>query len=391
MKDNVNQAMTAAVAFGVGMLMMYVFDPDQGRRRRALAVDKVRSASAGMSDITQAARRDAVNRGRGLIARMRSRLFMRHASAQTLEEQVRARISRAVSNAGALEVRADDGAVVLAGPLLKRELNKLMSAAWSTPGVERIDNQLELHDQPGDIPALQGARKQGVQSRLMGESWTPSLRVLAGVTGAAATIAGLVYRPFGIAGTLLGGALLVRAIGNKSLRRMAGLSGPESVHIDKEIFIAAPPKRVFEFWRRQENFPHFMRNVLDVRPAGENCWRWRVAGPLGGAVEWYAEIVEHEENRRLAWRTLPGSSVEHQGRIDFESDAGGTRLRVSMGYAPTGGVLGHAVARLFGKDAKTEIDEDLMRTKSFLETGIPPHDAARAGEPVYGEAQRSAP
>jgi hypothetical protein len=31
---------------------------------------------------------------------------------------------------------------------------------------------------------------------------------------------------------------------------------------------------------------------------------------------------------------------------------------------------------LFGVDPKHEMDDDLMRMKSYLETGVPPHDAA---------------
>ena len=47
-----------------------------------------------------------------------------------------------------------------------------------------------------------------------------------------------------------------------------------------------------------------------------------------------------------------------------------------MSYAPPAGVLGHAVARLFGADPKSELDEDLMRLKNTLETGKAPRDAA---------------
>jgi len=50
-----------------------------------------------------------------------------------------------------------------------------------------------------------------------------------------------------------------------------------------------------------------------------------------------------------------------------------------MRYGPPAGVLGHGFAKLLGVDPKTELDEDLMRLKSFLETGKQPHDcAARA-------------
>jgi uncharacterized membrane protein len=40
-----------------------------------------------------------------------------------------------------------------------------------------------------------------------------------------------------------------------------------------------------------------------------------------------------------------------------------------MGYTPPAGVLGHAVASLFGSDPKHAMDEDLARLKTLLEQG----------------------
>ena len=57
--------------------------------------------------------------------------------------------------------------------------------------------------------------------------------------------------------------------------------------------------------------------------------------------------------------------------------AGGTRIRVRLSYIPPAGAFGHAVASIFGADPKSEMDADLMRMKSMIETGNPPHDAAR--------------
>ena len=45
--------------------------------------------------------------------------------------------------------------------------------------------------------------------------------------------------------------------------------------------------------------------------------------------------------------------------------------------ATPAGVLGHAVAAMFGADPKSEMDADLMRMKHMIETGKPPHDAAQ--------------
>ena len=57
----------------------------------------------------------------------------------------------------------------------------------------------------------------------------------------------------------------------------------------------------------------------------------------------------------------------------------GARVRVTvrLRYFPPAGAFGHAVAALFGADPKSEMDADLLRMKAMIETGRPPHDAAR--------------
>jgi uncharacterized membrane protein len=49
-----------------------------------------------------------------------------------------------------------------------------------------------------------------------------------------------------------------------------------------------------------------------------------------------------------------------------------------MSYSPPAGVLGHAVASLFGADPQTEMGEDIARLKSYFETGKPARDAVSA-------------
>jgi uncharacterized membrane protein len=121
-----------------------------------------------------------------------------------------------------------------------------------------------------------------------------------------------------------------------------------------------------------------MINVREVKVREDGSSHWTVAGPGGISVEWEAVTTRREENRLLAWRTVPGAIVEHAGMIHFERVNGGTRLDIKMSYNPLAGALGHVVAKLFGADPKTKLDEDLLRMKTFLETGKAAHDAAAA-------------
>jgi hypothetical protein len=82
-----------------------------------------------------------------------------------------------------------------------------------------------------------------------------------------------------------------------------------------------------------------------------------------------------------AWRREPGAAVKNAGSIHFEvADNGGTHVTVHMSYCPPAGALGHGIAALMGGDPKRELDKDLMRMKSFIESGIQPHDAAKRNE-----------
>jgi hypothetical protein len=62
---------TAVGAFGLGALVMYIFDPQQGRRRRALARDQLAHAQRRIGDTANATYQDLRNRAYGLYAETR--------------------------------------------------------------------------------------------------------------------------------------------------------------------------------------------------------------------------------------------------------------------------------------------------------------------------------
>lgn len=58
-------------AAALGAAAMYMFDPEHGRRRRAMAKDKVNSARAKTRKAAERTARDLTNRARGAIAETR--------------------------------------------------------------------------------------------------------------------------------------------------------------------------------------------------------------------------------------------------------------------------------------------------------------------------------
>ena len=61
-----------AAGVGVGALIMYMLDPEQGRRRRALARDQVTSFVTDAEKRIEAKARHLSNRARGVVAEARS-------------------------------------------------------------------------------------------------------------------------------------------------------------------------------------------------------------------------------------------------------------------------------------------------------------------------------
>jgi hypothetical protein len=62
---------------GIGAILMYIFDPDQGRRRRALLRDQMVGLSNDASDAIGKKARDLRNRAQGVIAETSSMLGIR--------------------------------------------------------------------------------------------------------------------------------------------------------------------------------------------------------------------------------------------------------------------------------------------------------------------------
>jgi uncharacterized membrane protein len=168
---------------------------------------------------------------------------------------------------------------------------------------------------------------------------------------------------------LLGKSLVYRSLGISTAR--AGSSAQKGIRVDKAILIGRPPEEVYRFWRNLENLPRIMAHLKAVRNIDDRTSHWVAKGPVGSEVEWDAEIIEDQENRRIGWRSLQGSDVQSQGSVTFgpAGDGRDTDLRVSLEYQPPGGVAGAAVATIFGTDPAKQIDEDLQRFRRLLETG----------------------
>lgn len=384
-----NKGLSMIGGIGLGAGLAYLFDPEMGNRRRAMIRDKAVRALNKTGDAVESSARDLQHRFIGTVSELRSRVTEvgeevsdeLAESTHRLEARVRAKLGMVSSHPGAIELRVDNGRVTLSGPILSDEVDPVFSAISSVRGVKGVENQLEVHQTADDVPSLQGGTRRRRQFELMQENWSPAARTMMGMTGTLLTFYGLRRDGFfrTIVGTI-GLGILARSVTNMPMKRIVGIgAGHRAVDVQKTIHIAAPVEKVFEFWDHFQNFPKFMSNVREVLPKGENRSHWVVSGPAGVPVEWDAEITERIPNQVVAWKTVPGSTVDHAGIVRFDSESDGTtRVNIRMSYNPPAGAIGHVVASLFGADPKSEMDADLARMKTLIETGIRPHDAAAA-------------
>jgi uncharacterized membrane protein len=151
----------------------------------------------------------------------------------------------------------------------------------------------------------------------------------------------------------------------------------EGIRVDRGITIERPLSEVYSFWRHLENLPKFMRHVKSVKVLDELRSHWEVSTVGGKVVEWDAEMIEQRDNEMISWRSAPGADVDNAGSVWFTPTPGAnaTIVRVSLMYSPPGGKAAALAAKVFGRDAGSEIEEDLRRLKSLLETGEVPHES----------------
>jgi osmotically-inducible protein OsmY len=141
--------------FVAGGITVALLDPRRGAARRAALRDKGLSAVRDAAETASRHVRDLRQRLQGIVYESKARMSEQPVPDDILVERVRAQLGRPVSNPRAVEVRAQDGCVVLSGPILADEAEELIRRISRIPGVRSIESQLELHADASDIPSLQ--------------------------------------------------------------------------------------------------------------------------------------------------------------------------------------------------------------------------------------------
>lgn len=143
------------------------------------------------------------------------------------------------------------------------------------------------------------------------------------------------------------------------------------MNVSRSITIAQPRAQIYDVLRRA----------------------WSALTPGGEDVEWQAVIVRDDANDCVAWRSIEGSEVRHEGRVEFKDapPGRGTEVVVQLDVDPPGGAIGAGLARLFGEDPGEELKSALRRLKQLLELGeVVRSDGSLAGAGQGVTKQRAA-
>jgi osmotically-inducible protein OsmY len=145
-------ALIAGVGAALGAGVMYLLDPDKGRRRRSVLGDKVNKARHSAQDAVTRTARDAANRTRGLVHEQKKRRSQEEVPDDVLVSRVRSEMGHVVERPSEVTVTALGGRVTLSGTVRDEEIEALTKHVAKLPGVAGVENRLnaaQTTDRPG--------------------------------------------------------------------------------------------------------------------------------------------------------------------------------------------------------------------------------------------------
>ncbi|MBD2076161.1 SRPBCC family protein [Phormidium sp. FACHB-592] len=195
------------------------------------------------------------------------------------------------------------------------------------------------------------------------------------IGGGAMVLFGLQQRSLrGVLTAIAGGSLAYHgAQGEKSLPTVVtdavGLN--KVIRAERTVTINKPAAELYAYWHDFANLPTFMRHVQSVTVMDMRRSHWVAKAPMGQSIEWDADIIDDRPNELIAWASIEGADVDNSGFVRFKPAPGnrGTEVKVVIEYNPPGGVLGSALAKLFGEEPEQQIGDELNRFKQLMEAG----------------------
>ena len=145
---------------------------------------------------------------------------------------------------------------------------------------------------------------------------------------------------------------------------------PVNINIRASYVIHKPRHEIYNFWRRLDNLPLFMKHLKSVKSIDKNHSHWVLKLPAGiPNISWDAEIVKDKPNEMIGWSSLNGSIIESAGKVRFRDaiDGEGTRVDIVISYQPPAGTVGAKIARVFNPMFKKIVEQDVQNFKQYMD------------------------
>ncbi|MEX2591520.1 MAG: SRPBCC family protein [Anditalea sp.] len=145
-----------------------------------------------------------------------------------------------------------------------------------------------------------------------------------------------------------------------------------AINLRAEYVVDVPRQEVYDFWRKLENLPLFMRHLKSVDQLSDNRSRWEARLPgNSGTLSWEADIVKDIPGKLIGWKSTEGAIIDNAGKVEFYDDvnSSGTLIRVIFSYHPVVGGLGTGIAKFLNPAFEKLLNEELHDFKILIEGG----------------------
>ncbi|TWR31262.1 DUF2892 domain-containing protein [Mucilaginibacter pallidiroseus] len=201
-----------------------------------------------------------------------------------------------------------------------------------------------------------------------------TVSIATGVKLALAGFKGIFKHPFSSIIKLgAGGYLLNRGItGHCDIYQRMGRNStePVNVNIRSSFFVDKPRQEVYNFWRKLDNLPLFMKHLKSVDLIDDTRSHWVLKLPADvAAISWDAEIVKDEPGYMIGWSSLPDSMLDNAGKVRFQDspDGEGTLIDITISYRPPAGGFGGSIAHILNPVFKNMVDTDVRNFKQYMD------------------------
>jgi hypothetical protein len=165
---------------GLGVAAAYLMDPKLGRSRRAKLRDGVLDLVSNVERQAKSGWHDLANRGKSLIDEAQSRLMGNEAEEQELAEGIDSRIGHYISRPDLVDVAVRGKRAKLTGKVLSTEINDLVAAVKSQPGVKAVDPRVDIYDNIAELSNSPASKPAYFQTAFKN---APAIPLLIGAAG----------------------------------------------------------------------------------------------------------------------------------------------------------------------------------------------------------------